>query len=286
MNTEQIDQDAVVTSEVIETYRITPPDTDEIRRLVLHVDDPAFRVSPGQNIGVVVDGDGAFGRTRHVRRYAVTDVEPIDGEEGIGMAILVKRCFYIDEVSGEQYPGVASNFLCDVRAGQTVSLVGPYRNPFKLPKDNTANLLLIGTGTGIAPFRTMIAQAYREGVNWQGRVRLFFGARSGMESLYTNEPGSDMVHYYDKDTFEAFNALALRPLSDERDALQESLSSHIDAAWDMLNQPDTYVYLAGLRKTSDVTDKAFSRRAGGADAWGALKQRLIDEGRWQELLYS
>ena len=286
MNADLTEHDNIVNSEVIETYRISPPDTDEIRRLVLHVDDPAFRASPGQNIGVVVAGDSAFGRNQHVRRYAITDVAPIDGEDGVAMGILVKRCFYIDEISGEQYPGVASNFLCDIRAGQNVALVGPYKNPFKMPKDPTANLLLIGTGTGIAPFRTLIGQAYRDGVKWEGKVRLFFGARSGMESLYTNEQGSDMVHYYDKDTFEAFNALALRPLSDERDALEESLSAHIDHAWDMLNRPNTYVYLAGLRKTSDATDKAFSARAGGAEAWAAMKQRLVDEQRWQELLYS
>lgn len=286
MNTELAEHDAAVTSEVIETYRVSPPDTDEVRQLVLYVDDPAFRVSPGQNIGVVVQGDQAFGSRPHIRRYSVTDVGPVNGEDGIGMTILVRRCFYIDDVSGEQYPGIASNFLCDIRAGQKVALIGPFKNPFKLPEDTSANLLMIGTGTGIAPFRTMIQRVYREGIDWSGQVRLFFGARSGMESLYSNDKDSDLANYYDKDTFEAFNSLALRPLSDERDALTESLSSHIDTAWEMLNQPDTHVYLAGLQKTADVTDKVFAERAGGEGDWEALKQRLLDEGRWQELLYS
>lgn len=284
MNADLTEHDNIVNSEVIETYRISPPDTEEVRQLVLQVDDPAFRVRPGQNIGVVVKGDSAFGRNQHVRRYSINDVTPVEDGDGIGMTILVKRCFYVDEVSGERHPGIASNFLCDIRAGQPVALIGPYKNPFSLPEDTSANLLLIGTGTGIAPFRTMIAQAYREGVEWQGRVRLFFGARSGMESIYTNEPGSDMVHYYDKGTFEAFNALALRPLSDERDALQESLSAHIDEAWELLKQPNTHVYLAGLQKTADITDKVFGKKAEGE--WDAIKQRLIDENRWQELLYS
>lgn len=286
MNTELSEQDAAVTSEVIETYRISPPDTDEVRQLVLYVDDPAFRVAPGQNIGVVVEGDKAFGNRAHIRRYAVTDVGPVNGEDGIGLTILVRRCFYIDEVSGEQYPGIASNFLCDIRAGQKVALIGPFKNPFKLPKDTSANLLMIGTGTGIAPFRTMIQSVYRESIDWSGKVRLFFGARSGLESLYTNEKGSDLANYYDRDTFEAFNSLALRPLSDERDALAESLSSHIDTAWEMLNLPNTYVYLSGLQKTADITDKVFGERAGDEGDWQALKQRLLDEGRWQELLYS
>lgn len=279
-----MDTHTLVHAQVVDTNRVTPDDTDEIRRLVLHVDDPQFRVSSGQNIAIVTAGDGSFGNAQHIRRYSVTDVAPID--DGIVMSILVKRCFYIDEINGERYPGVASNFLCDARKGQQIVLMGPYKNPFKVPNDTKANLLLIGTGTGIAPFRTMIQQAYREGIEWEGQVRLFFGAKNGMESLYVNDKDSDLAQYYDKDTFEAFNSLALRPLSDEKDALTESMTKHLDEAWDMLNQPNTYVFLAGLHKTADVTDKVFSERAGGSDSWKVIKQHLIDDKRWSELLYS
>lgn len=285
MNLEAIEADSIVNAVVVESQRITPPDTEEVRRLVLRVDEPAFRAKPGQNIGVVVSGDSAFGGVPHVRRYSITDVAPIEDDDGIDIGMLVRRCFYIDEVNGERYPGIASNFLCDANRGQAVALVGPYKNPFQLPADNTANLLLIGAGTGIAPFRTMIQQAYRGHMQWKGDVRLFYGARSGMESLYTNQQGSDLAQYYDQETFEAFNALALRPLSDERDALAESLSAHIDTAWELLNQPNTYVYLAGLRKVADITDKIFSERAAHAGEWKALKERLIEEGRWSELVY-
>jgi len=285
MNAEAIETDSMVNSVLVGSERITPSDSEEVRQLVLSVDDPAFRVSPGQNIGVVVAGDSAFGKVQHVRRYSVTEVNPLDDGEAVGMTILVKRCFYLDEVSGERYPGMASNFLCDARPGQTVQLVGPFKNPFSLPQDRSANLLLIGSGTGIAPFRTMIQQAYRNGVDWQGDIRLFYGARTGMESLYRNQEGSDLAHYYDKQTFEAFDKVASRPLSDERDALEESLSAHVDAAWELLNRPNTYVYLSGLHKAAEITERVFVERAGGAEAWSALKARLIEEGRWQELLY-
>jgi ferredoxin--NADP+ reductase len=286
MNAEAIDTDSIVPSVVVQSERITPADADEVRRLVLGVDDPAFRVRPGQNIGVLLAGDPAFGNTQHIRRYSVTDVAPMSDGDTVGLSILVRRCFYLDEVSGERYPGIASNFLCDAQPGQPVSLVGPYKNPFKLPDDPTANLLLIGSGTGIAPFRTMIQEAYRDGVEWQGSVRLFYGARTGMETLYRNQEDSDLALYYDKQTFEAFNSVASRPLADERDALQESLSAHLDTVWELMTASNTYVYLSGLRKAAEITERVLVERAGGAEAWSALKMRLIDEGRWSELLYS
>lgn len=285
MNAETIEADSIVNAVLVESQRISPMETDEVRRLVLGVDDPAFRVAPGQNIGVVLDGDKAFGNNQHVRRYSVMDVTPLSADS-VGMSILVKRCFYVDEISGERFPGVASNFLCDAQAGQQVALIGPFKSPFKLPAQRDASLLLIGTGTGIAPFRSMIRDAYREGVEWEGDIRLFYGARTGMETLYLNQEDSDLAQYYDKPTFDAFNAVAKRPLSDERDALQESLSAHIDEAWELLARPDTHVYLAGLRKAADITERVFVERAGNAEAWAALKMRLIDEKRWSELLYS
>jgi len=283
MSIEEVDIDGAVEAVLTGSERITPPDTDEIRRLTMTIDEPAFRVSKGQQIGAVVTGDKAFGTRPHIRRYSVIDVEPKG--EGIGITILVRRCFYIDEINGERYPGVASNYLCDAQPGERISLIGPFRNPFRVPDDTTTNLLMIGTGTGIAPFRTMIQQAYREGKKWQGDVRLFYGAANGMETLYTNDRNSDLGQYYDEVTFKAFNSLPSRPLADEKDALQDAMMSNADVAWELLNRPNTHVYLAGLRKTAEVTDAVFSKHAGSEEAWHEVRKNLIDEDRWMELLY-
>ncbi len=283
MSIENVDPDDAIDAVLKDSVRITPDKATEVRRLVMHVDEPAFRVTPGQQIGVVVKGDSAFGGKPHVRRYSVTDVEP--SGDGVDISMLVRRCHYTDEISGELYPGVASNFLCDVQKGQPIALIGPYRNPFKIPVDTNANLLLIGSRTGIAPFRPLIQSIYREGIEWKGNVRLFFGARNGMEMLYLNDQDNDLAQYYDEETFKAFKSMDLRPLADERDALREAIESNVDVAWDLMNQSNTHVYLAGLRKQASVTDEIFTRKAGGAEAWEQLKSRLTEEKRWSTLLY-
>ena len=63
--------------------------------------------------------------------------------------------------------------------GGAVTLVGPYHLAFTLPKQKDANLLMIGLGTGIAPFRAFVKHIYSELGGWKGKVRLFHGAMSG-----------------------------------------------------------------------------------------------------------
>jgi len=273
---------AVVTA----NERLTPPAADEVRHLVLHVDDPAFRFLEGQSIGVVVPGPHAFGNRYHLRRYSVANARQVDAGEGVDVEILVRRCFYVDEVSGERYPGVASNFLCDAGPGTAITISGPYRSPFRMPADSTANLLMIGAGTGIAPFRAFVQHIYRQRGGWDGQVRVFYGARTGMELLYMNDQNADLANYYDETTFKAFSGVARRVHLGEEEGLARTLEENAQEAWTLVQDPNTYVFVAGLGKVMEALDRAMSRAAGSADAWAALKARLRDEGRWSELTYN
>jgi ferredoxin--NADP+ reductase len=195
--------EAIVESSV----RITPESSDEVRQLVLRIDEPSFRYGMGQSIGVLVPGPHAFGNPVHHRRYSIANPVQTGNEESITLEILVRRCFYIDEISGERYPGIASNYLCDARPGSRIRITGPYRSPFRIPANDDANLLMIGTGTGVAPFRAFVRQIYEGHGGWKGRVRIFYGDRGGMNLLYLNDRQSDLDQYYDDATFKAFSGL-------------------------------------------------------------------------------
>jgi ferredoxin--NADP+ reductase len=122
-----------------DSKRLTPLDTDEIREIVLEVEDKDFKCEIDQSFGVLIDYTGEFGNTQHHRLYSVADLpEKKNGNPLITM--LVKRCSYIDEYSGEMYKGVASNYLCDRKVGDKVSITGPFELPFKVPEDRTSNL--------------------------------------------------------------------------------------------------------------------------------------------------
>ena len=273
-------------AELRATSRITDIETDEVRELVLYIDEPSFRFREGQSIGVMVPGKDEFGSTYHKRKYSIVKGEQVPTEEGVELRILVRRCFYTDDFSGEEYPGRASNYLCDAEVGDSITITGPYRSPFVIPADKNANILMIGTGTGIAPFRAFIGQIYREKGSWEGQVRLFYGAKTGLDLLYMNDHNNDLVNYYQEETFQAFNALTRRPLSGEEKALEHSLEENIHDAWALIKQPDTYVFVAGLDNIAPSLDKVMIDAAGSEEAWNTLKQKMKDEGRWSTLLYS
>ena len=265
--------------------RITPDSHEEVRQIDLQIDDPSFRYLEGQSIGVVVPGPHPFGNKYHMRRYTIANNGGV-GSDGIAeLSILVKRCFYIDEVNGEKYPGIASNYLCDASPGDKLTLTGPYKSPFKMPPNPTDNLLMIGTGTGIAPFRSFIQQIYKEQGNWQGDVRLFYGAKSGMELLYMNDVNDDIANYYDEPTFQAFSGLANRPMMKDTDGLERSIEDNGQEIWSLIQKPNTYLFLAGLKNMSEVFNRKISELAGSEEAWDTLKKKLIEEERYSELLY-
>lgn len=269
-----------------QSERITPESTDEVRHIVLAVDDPAFRYHEGESIGVLIPGPHEFGNPYHLRRYSIANARPQGNDDEIELSILVRRCFYVDSINGEQYPGLASNYLCDADAGDELIITGPYRSPFQMPESEDANILMIGAGTGIAPFRAFIEQIYRQHGGWKGEVRLYYGAKDGTDLYYMNRENSDLSLYFDQPTFKAFEAVAGRYLDSETDGLQQGIESNADAIWELINDSNSHLFLAGLEKVGEGFDSVMSRKAGSDEAWQALKERMQQEGRWSELLYS
>ena len=269
---------------IAKSTRLTPADKDEVREIVLEVEDPNFHVDVNQSFGVLVMSDGEFGTKHHHRLYSVADL-PGKSNGHTKLTMLVKRCFYVDEFSGEKYKGIASNYLCDRKVGDKITLTGPFELPFTVPEDREANLILIGMGTGIAPFRAFIKHIYENEKDWKGKVRLFYGAKSGLELLYLNEKDGDLTNYYDEETFEAFHALSPRPHWSDPIALDSALEGRTAEILEMLSKSNTYIYVAGYANIRDMLDKSFSKILGSEESWKTRKAELIAGKKWAEVIY-
>lgn len=287
MNLQDFDISHPVKGIVKTISRITPNDSPEdVRELVLEVEDNNFDYQIGQVVGVLVPGPHAFGQHLHFRLYTLADTpQPLRDDHHTIITLAVKRCNYIDDYSGEEYKGVASNYLCDLHNGDSITLTGPYGHPFEVPEDKNSNLLMIGMGTGIAPFRAFVKHIYQNVGGWSGKVRLFYGARTGLEMLYMNDHRNDLANYFDEATFQAFQAISPRPHWGDTADLVQALQLHKQEVWDMLCSHNTFVYIAGLSVINNMLDKAFSEMAGSSDKWQRRKQELIAGRRWTELLY-
>jgi ferredoxin--NADP+ reductase len=272
------------TATVLKSEEITEAGAEvEVRELVLEVDKHDFDFEIGQSVGVLVEGSGDFGRSLHHRLYTVADTPTSQGAPEI--TLVVRRCNYIDDYSGEEYVGVNSNYLCDRRPGDKVTITGPFGMPFDVPADRNANLLLIGLGTGIAPFRALVKHIYQNVGDWKGKVRLLYGAHSGFELLYMNDKRDDFANYYDEETFEAFKALSPRPNWADPIAWDFAIEERADDIRKMLDDERTYVYVAGQRAIRDSLDQLFGEMAESGQAWQKQKAELAAAGRWVELVY-
>lgn len=287
MNLREFDVSKQYSVSLVSSERITEPEAPaEVRHLVFEMPPrQKFEFLEGQSLAVLMPGPHEFGNRIHMRLYSIAS--PRCGEHGRSarFSLCVRRCFYIDEISGERYPGKASNYLCDLMPGDVVDMAGPYNSAFSMPEDNNANLLMVGVGTGIAPFRAFIRHIYEERREWKGEVRLFFGANTGMELLYRNDYNRDLGLYYDYATFKAFETVSPRPNYDVPPDMDRLLEDNAADVWRLVRHPDTHVYLAGLIDVENKFYKAMSTAAGSEMAWCELRDKLIGEGRYSELLY-
>ena len=151
----------------------------ETHHVVLDFGSMPFPVLEGQSIGIIPPGTDALGKPHHARQYSVAS--PRNGERPgyNNLALTVKRVT-VDH-DGNPVRGVASNYVCDLKVGDKVQVVGPFGSSFLMPNHPRSHIVMICTGTGSAPMRAMTEWRRRlrnSGKFEGGKLLLFFGARS------------------------------------------------------------------------------------------------------------
>jgi sulfite reductase (NADPH) flavoprotein alpha-component len=135
--------------------------------------------------------------------------------------------------------GGASSYLAKrLEEGDKVKVFVESNNHFKLPEDNDAPVIMIGPGTGIAPFRAFVQERDNrdaEGDNW-----LFFGDRSFTQDfLYQVE-----WQKYLKSGLVSRIDLAFSRDQKEKIYVQDRLLEQAEQVWEWI-QSGAYIYVCG-----------------------------------------
>ena len=143
---------------------------------------------------------------------------------------------------------------------------------------------MVAVGTGIAPFRAFIHHIYREHGGWGGQVQLFFGAKTGMESVYMNDENNDIGQYFTHETFKAFQALS-RAQTGKKVYVQDKIAE-AKQLWGCITEGNFCFYLCGLKGLEEGVDQVFAGWAAeeGLD-WAAMKAGFVEQGRWNIEVY-
>ena len=91
------------------------------------------------------------------------------------------------DIAGRRRLGVASTFLADrVKSGSTVKVYTQKAHGFALPENDATPIIMVGPGTGVAPFRSFLW--HRKAAKAKGRAWLFFGhQREATDFFYRDE---------------------------------------------------------------------------------------------------
>ncbi|MBK6865748.1 MAG: benzoyl-CoA 2,3-epoxidase subunit BoxA [Ideonella sp.] len=256
--------------------RVTEVGRDyDTHHIVLDFGAMPFPLLEGQSIGVLPPGTDAQGRPHHARQYSIAS--PRNGERpGYNNASLtVKRV--LEDHQGKPVRGVASNYLCDLKVGDKVQVIGPFGTSFLMPNHPRSNIVMICTGTGSAPMRAMTEWRRRlraSGKFEGGKLMLFFGARTKEELPYFG-PLLNLPKDFIDINF-AFSRTPGQPKRYVQDLMRERAA---DLAA-LLKDANTCWYVCGLKSMEEGVLLALRDVATQANlAWETLAAALKAEGR-------
>ena len=279
-----------VACKVLVNERITPADySEDVRHLVLDLSHLRYDYVEGQSVGILAPGIGENGKPHKVRLYSIAS--PAIGEPGYGqsMALTIKRVVY--EHHESLVRGICSNYLCDLHIGDTVMISGPSGKNFNLPSDQTTDLILFATGTGIAPYRSFLMNLSSRPNRYEGDIHLFFGSRKLIDQLYDTELNDDLRRYSQGLKLHIHAALS-REIPGQKMYVTDILQKEKEAIESVLSRRNFAVYICGLKgmeKGIEAFVRSYLEHQSGQTIndteWFHSKHSLRKLGRWSQEVY-
>ncbi len=265
-----------ISASVVGNVRVTEVGRDyDTHHVMLDFGSLPFPVLEGQSIGIIPPGIDAAGKPHHARQYSVAS--PRNGERPgyNNLSLTIKRV--LEDYQGRPVRGVASNFMCDLKKGDSVEVIGPFGNSFLMPNHPKSHIVMICTGTGSAPMRAMTEWRRRlrqSGKFEGGKLLLFFGARTHAELPYFG-PLQNLPKDFIDINF-AFSREADQPRRYVQDVMRERAA---DLAL-LLKDPNAHFYVCGLKAMEEGVVLALREIALDAgQAWENVAATLKSEGR-------
>ncbi len=252
--------------------------------------DPFLNYVEGQSIGIMPAGEDANGKPHKLRLYSIASTRHGDDFNGNSVSLCVRQLQY--EKDGETINGVCSTYLCDIKPGDKVKITGPVGKEMLLPDEEDANIVMLATGTGIAPMRAYLRRMFeptekeKNKWNFKGKAWLFMGAPKSANLLYEE----DLQRYLadNPDNFKYTKAISREQQNTKggRMYIQDRVLESANELFNMIEDEKTHIYLCGLKGMEPGIDEAMSKAAEEKGLnWSELRPQLKKAGRWHVETY-
>ena len=270
---------------------IGPNAPGDIRHVVLKL-PPSFNYVEGQSISVLPPGTDVRGKPHRPRLYSIASTRYGDTLDGTTVSLCVRRAVYTDEASGKEDPskkGVCSNFLCDLEPGSEVKVAGPVGKSMCLPPNLTSDsvdIIMVGTGTGVAPFRSFCHRMFTENTvvkhMYNGNASLYLGVPTSDGVLYKAE--FDYMEATSGGRFKANYAVSREMKNEDgtKTYVQDLLKRDGEKIFNTIDAGGQ-IYFCGLKGMMPGITSAFESIAG--DGWDSKLKEWRDRGLWHVEVY-
>merc|ERR1712228_1022455 len=160
------------------------------------------------------------------------------------------------------YRGVCSNHICDMNEGDEVLITGPTGAEMLLPLDQTCNIIMLATGTGIAPMRSYMRLLFHDKHDeYEKKFPGQFRADYAISREQKNAAGQKMY-------------------------IQTKMAEFADELWELMQSPKTHIYMCGLKGMESGMEECFSPLAEKAGVvWKDFAKTMKKAGRYHVEVY-
>jgi ferredoxin--NADP+ reductase len=247
----------------------------------------------GQSIGIIPPGLDKNGKPEKLRLYSIASTRHGDDVNDKTVSLCVRQLEYKHPETSETVYGVCSTHLCFLKPGEEVKITGPVGKEMLLPQDPEANVIMMATGTGIAPMRAYLWRQFKDAekaanpeYQFKGFSWLIFGVPTTPNLLYKEELEEIQQRYPDNFRLTAAISREQKNPQGGRMYIQDRVAEHADELWQLIKNEKTHTYICGLRGMEEGIDAALTAAAVKEGVtWSVYQKELKKAGRWHVETY-
>merc|ERR1711871_1330609 len=251
----------------------------------------------GQSYGVIPPGTREKdGKPHSVRLYSIASSRYGDDMTGNTASLCVRRATYwCPELQADDpaKKGVCSNFLCDSSAGTELKMTGPTGKVMLMPEeDPKTDLIMVATGTGIAPYRGFIRRLFMEKTPaakaYKGLAWLFLGVANSDAILYDDEWQEAIANPTASGGKLRLDYALSREMENKKGGkmyIQDKVEEYADEVFTKLDN-GAHIYFCGLKGMMSGIQEMLERVAGEKGLnWEETLKSWKKGGQWHVEVY-